>query len=668
MCKSEVQVLLGLLAAILKDVAVCYPSDTLEVERDLSRLSLVAQTRGLGVFLLDLPALGKHFDLCLSTGVYVPSNLPMSGTRWKGSPLPRIFSGLASRVFERESGRLVPAVDIGAVRFLRQLYYFAKGYRHDCSKERTTKAVLEFYETDRELWLPSLNWDEDHIELTERRKNQMVDRLYLCALPDPIPDGFGYRGSCSSYRRSYPGCPLKGAWLAHFLEYTQKGLDYVCTLLEPFVASAFEPRHGRGAVSDLPGHRSKYTMPGWSEKLARVFPYDVFAFSSVSQWADSLSDEHSLDEEADSELLCVPKSAKTPRLIASEPTSHMWCQQMLLQYFVRAFEQTFLKECITLEDQTPSRRLALRASQDGLLATIDLSAASDRISTWLIERVFRANESLLDALHATRTRRIRNGTRHCQNTVPEVYNLRKFSTMGSACTFPVQSYVFTVLSLITIMFLEGKKLTMANIKETSSKVRVYGDDIIVPTQHYEGVCWALELFGLKVNHAKSFAVGNFRESCGMDAFMGYDVTPAHLNSVPDEARPNTLISAVDAANNFHKGGYWHAADYIVSTLPRWVKNNLPVVAEGSGRFGLESYCGYDVSHLKKGWDANTQQEVVRVLRVNSKVTYHAQPGHLSLFQWFIDKPRPDVFWSAGRAKIPKEYISLRREPSRYYSP
>jgi len=55
-------------------------------------------------------------------------------------------------------------------------------------------------------------------------------------------------------------------------------------------------------------------------------------------------------------------------------------------------------------------------------------------------------------------------------------------------------------------------------------VIVYGDDIIVPAHEYTRVASALKSFGFKVNEKKSFYKGHFRESCGADFFMGYDVS------------------------------------------------------------------------------------------------------------------------------------------------
>jgi hypothetical protein len=78
-----------------------------------------------------------------------------------------------------------------------------------------------------------------------------------------------------------------------------------------------------------------------------------------------------------------------------------------------------------------------------------LKSASDRISCWVIERLFRRSPSLLSALYATRTRWI---TQSLDKKSPEACRLRKFSTMGSAVTFPVQTILFSVLAVSSVLY------------------------------------------------------------------------------------------------------------------------------------------------------------------------------------------------------------------------
>lgn len=649
MRKSEADVLHGLVAGLLKDYLAIYPSDATEVERDLSRLSLAVQTRGLGVFLLDLPALGKHFDRCLANGALVPSKLPLGSLRWNTSPIPKLFSGLVMRIFERSSGRLRDDVDSTSVALLRQLYNFAKGFNHECSHKRQIKAVSEFYTVDREVRSPTLNWADDRIDLSRTRD------LFF----DPFGLDKGPVGERGLPRHQQSGSDREFGEVLHRIS------DYVATSFGIFSATASKPRHGPGAVSDLGGQVGKYHFPYWSEKLEKVFPYADLAFANYADWA--ASSHRAKESEPPSKLLMVPKTAKAPRLIASESTAHQWCQQIILGYLLDGIASTPLRNSISIKDQNPSRVLTQRASQTRSHATIDLSAASDRVSCWLVERIFRANPSLLDALHSVRSRYIVNGTRIHDQSIPEgVYPIRKFTTMGSACTFPIQSIVFTLIAVATVLSREGCVGSRRDFERVSRQVRVYGDDIIVPNAHFDAVVRNLTTLGLQVNDSKSYQEGNFRESCGMDAFQGDDVTPANIKSIADESKPATIMAALDHANNFFTKGFWHSAQFIESTIPRWVLRNLPVVAHGSGRPGLKSFVGPNLSHLRKGWDKNLQKETVKVVLLKGAASRASQPGEHDLFQYFIESPNPEVIWEPGRVTASSAYLALGRAPSELY--
>jgi hypothetical protein len=104
--------------------------------------------------------------------------------------------------------------------------------------------------------------------------------------------------------------------------------------------------------------------------------------------------------------------------------------------------------------------------------------------------------------------------------------------MGSALCFPVESLVFWGIAVATIWKIVGDRDLAAQ------KVYVYGDDIIVANDYAEEVMLQLEKCGLKVNTDKS-AYGDhfFRESCGVDAWKGFDVTPYRVKKLPPQ-RPS----------------------------------------------------------------------------------------------------------------------------------
>jgi hypothetical protein len=312
-----------------------------------------------------------------------------------------------------------------------------------------------------------------------------------------------------------------------------------------------------------------------------------------------------VEREYPSQLHMVPKTLKGPRIIAAEPVEHQWCQQSILNFMEHEFQRLFRGNFIDLRSQEKSGRMVLRASRDGDLATVDLSDASDRLSCYVVERMFRRNPPLLTALHAARTRFVRID--HAGKT--DFLKYKKFASQGTATTFPVQSLVFLILA-ITVS-IRGD-VNWKNFWKLRKTVRVYGDDIIIPVGGYEDLKFLMTRLGLKVNDRKSFATGHFRESCGTDGFRGYDVTPIRPK-VFDPDGPGDIVALIDEANNLFKKGYWHASLSLQSKIPNYALRRLRIVGPGdSGIFGLFSVCGSDESHLRRRWNSDLQRTEVCV--------------------------------------------------------
>jgi len=64
MSEKHVDELIGLYTALFKDALSSYPTLGTDFERDLTRLLGSVKQRGIQVFLVDLPAVGKHLDRC----------------------------------------------------------------------------------------------------------------------------------------------------------------------------------------------------------------------------------------------------------------------------------------------------------------------------------------------------------------------------------------------------------------------------------------------------------------------------------------------------------------------------------------------------------------------------------------------------------------------------
>jgi hypothetical protein len=217
------------------------------------------------------------------------------------------------------------------------------------------------------------------------------------------------------------------------------------------------------------------------------------------------------------------------------------------------------------DDQSVNRRLAMVGSLTGSLATLDLSEASDRVSNQLVRLLASNFPHFGEALDATRSRKA---------DVPGkgVIRLSKFASMGSALTFPIEAMVFMTVVFIGIEKELNRPLTRRDIYLLRDKVRVYGDEIIVPTHCAQSVTEALELFGFKVNTTKSFWTGRFRESCGREFYMGEDVSITRVRSIvntdtyvglPTSRRHvREIESTVSLRNRLYLAGLWQTASWI----------------------------------------------------------------------------------------------------------
>ena len=367
--------------------------------------------------------------------------------------------------------------------------------------------------------------------------------------------------------------------------------------------------------------------------------------------------------EPPSRLLAVPKTAKGPRLIAAEPTAHQWCQQFIKRYLEERLIGLFGTKFVSFKNQGLSQELVTKASLDRSLATVDLSSASDRLTCWVVERAFRRNQPLLRALHATRTR----WTVDCvdKKQPPNYFVTKKFASQGTAVTFPIQSIIFLIIALTASGFIARRpedffcnKGFYSPLGRFSDVVRVFGDDIIIPEHGYESLCRLLHLLGLKVNQDKSFVKGHFRESCGMDAYKGFNVTPIKPKCI-EATGPQSRQSLVDYANNLHQAGLWHAAQAVESMLPDWVRKNLPIVGVGCGGAGRFSYTGTKWEHLRKRYNHELHRYEYRLYAQITRAKRIPVNTLAGVLQYFSEAPEPTTKWEHGILSRPKTSDGLR---------
>jgi len=647
MSKSSREFLRDAYTALLADCSVMIPRLHVEFSRDLSRLHSIIENQGLSFFTIDLPDAGKHFDRCLADGLLTKFMMPHMRPYKSGSVIPRLFKGLLIRVFD-DSGVLRLDPDIQSVKILRELYNFLKKLNMECTDERTFKEVQSFFKIEREVRKPTLQWDSDELNILGSDSLHFYCSTDRDVLPLFSDDQF-----------DLPGVQKPASISDRFITTFHSVCDIVSGTIGGFNSSEWKPKHGPGAVSDQTGVSSKYLFPNWPDKLEAQFPMCDFAFANHNLWADFVNDGDSsrfIPSEPPSKLIAVPKTLKGPRLIASEPVAHQWIQQLVRRFIIESYHRTPIASSICFTDQTANQRRAYDASLGSGHATIDLSSASDRLTCWVVERVFRRNPMLLVALHACRTRWLNNTI---DKHSPEYILLRKFACQGSALTFPLQTIIYSCAAIASVLFVQGERVTIKSITAASMLVQVYGDDTIIPIfaqDHYQGL---LEYLDFKVNHSKTYGTGKFRESCGTEWYDGNNVTPTYFRSIPDKSQPESLISAIEVSNNFYSSGYLHVADLIKTTVCRQVpKNSVPYVPMDSGVLGWRRHIADEDYHPRMRFDKNLQRMTVRCLAIKSKNTNLPQQGGSSLLQYFIEAPAPEVIWESGVRMRPKLNLTL----------
>lgn len=206
-------------------------------------------------------------------------------------------------------------------------------------------------------------------------------------------------------------------------------------------------------------------------------------------------------------MFTVPKSSEIDRCACKEPDLNMYCQKAVGDYFRRRLKTVG----VDLNDQTLNQRLARQGSIDNSLATVDLSSASDSVTTQLVISFlpFEWSSLLLD-LRSPSTEI--DGSLHVNEMI---------SSMGNAFTFELESLLFWTLARGCAYF-----------TRTKGRISVYGDDIICPSGLHDSLNSVLEFFGFVPNVTKSFWTGPFRESCGKHWFSGVDVSPFYVKKRP----------------------------------------------------------------------------------------------------------------------------------------
>lgn len=560
---------------------ICRTSTTQDIKTVLRR----SETEGFSFLTITLPNFAKDFERSLDAG-FVGSSAFLGFKRRGGLPL--FLGGFLELVFDRSSGRLLEHASAEAVYAVRQLCYLFSKIALPCTPAREYSAIKKYVECETEVM----------------ENDQRVS--------DEALDAFGRVG--------------------HLL------FGNIFNSLEQKIAQGeLLPKHGPGATADRLRGNAKFNQVEWTERLEKHFPFSEYA---IPNWRYMyLQDRVNFREpgaERPVRVITVPKTLKTPRIIAIEPTCMQYTQQALLQPLVSLLEGNeshryfadginVVQGMIGFTDQSPNQVMAWLGSSDGSLASLDLSEASDRVSNLHVMYLLERFPLLLGAIQSCRSMKA---------DVPGhgVVHLSKFASMGSALCFPFEAMVFLTIIFMAVEQKLNRQLTRKDIMSYAGKVRVYGDDIIVPVDVVQDVTRLLTCFGHVVNKGKSFWTGRFRESCGREFFAGEDVSVIRVRmELPRSHRDvHEVLSLVALRNNAYWHGLWKTARYLDGEIGK-VLPYYPTVHSTSPVVGRHSLLPYQVDRvcpthhkpLVKGY-------VVRALPRDSKAS-----GESALLKWFL---------------------------------
>ncbi|DAD52117.1 RNA-directed RNA polymerase [ssRNA phage Gerhypos.4_7] len=584
-----------LLRSLFRDLNRLHPNAK-GLDRDYHAIEDRVKHEGFSFLAKTLPILSDAIFHGIEAGRFT---CPTNFKRIRKGSIPRLLSGLIGEVFDPISGILKEQVDPGVVSSLRQVcLLFKKTVATSLDDDQLSEdAYNSFFDCES---MVSSSIDDDKLAF-------VIDRVSSFILPN-----------------------------------LNRGLDEL------------RFKHGPGAVSERYKGNQKWLALWESVKTGFL---DTLGYSDLllsERYVDHIlpvgqdnplfhNDGNDVSSCSSARLVAVPKNSTSKRSITVEPLMNQFVQQGLNTHLRDSIlECSILSQSLALSDQSLNQKLAMEGSIHQNYSTLDLSSASDLLSLRLVERIFNKRQEFLDLLLDCRTKRVFTNKREAL--------LVKFAGMGNATTFPIQSVVFAVVSIASILIDRGEFPTYGRVLRAARLVRCYGDDIIVASNHARSVVRGLETVGLKINTSKSFLNGKFKESCGADWYDGINVTPVYLRYHPHNLSKETraLTNYIEASNLC-----WERCFYDLSTaLKEHVEDTygcLPYVLKDSGVLGWRTRRG-DYSFQK--WDDRLHRWIVRSIDVRPRRRRDHLDGPPALLKFFLTP-------LLGRAKDGLEISPMR---------
>jgi hypothetical protein len=645
---------IALLRCLLFDFKRLHPG-VKGLERDFETLKLRVEHEGYGFLTVALPALDEALLKGLDEERFT---CPIGFKKIRGGSIPVFLQGMIGEIFDSVTGTLKGGSERAYLRDVHTFLLTFKKVRLTAEGEELLhqKAVKGFYQCDETASSVVIPDRQDHliglvgrtILLSLHRKDSEDERYYRHG-PGAVQEGCSpnqkWSGLLIQLEKAetpdwfgttnfFDGIRHAGRLLNMGYTGRPDGVEEGALRLLPNTLQA------RRSYSEVPVKRLQGT-----DRFRAPTTWGACQAPPRLECDDCLSASHDGDGQrsqlrrlavgrgrsrprgASAKLISVLKNTTSRRTITIEPLLRMYLQQGLNSMLRESItECRVLRNCLALTDQSENQKLAMEGSSTRKWATIDLKSASDLLSVKLVESVFRHHPQFLGMMMDARSPYV-----YTSGTQEPAVPMGKFAGMGNATTFPVQSVCFAVICIAAILDTWGLKPTYKRVLRASRLVRVYGDDIIVHTDYAHRVVGWLHDVGLMVNVKKSFLKGNFRESCGVEAYRGVNITPLYIRHWPhhiDES-PSVCAHLVSASNHYWLQGLYEASNYLRETVEGYLGVTLPLVSSQSGSLGWHSRQEAVEPHK---WDRGTHQFKTRTFALKPVKTSDELDGDAALLK------------------------------------
>jgi hypothetical protein len=428
-------------------------------------------------------------------------------------------------------------------------------------------------------------------------------------------------------------------------------------LIGPLRIDHLLPKFGPGFVSErsIRDIYDKLDNLYMDTKLDYAFNRQRHFWSGKEGFGSHQTEKHSRRSGRVSRLKFVPKDISKSRSICMEPNSYMYYQQAVLRWVRSSIDHSPISRFVHLDDQTYNQKAAIHGSQYLSCDTIDLSSASDSVHIDLVRNVF--PRDWLFYMLSTRTNQVE---------LPDgsIRIVKKFAPMGSALCFPTQCIIFTAVCIYAYIACTNGKTTGSSTVEVYDVAKllnsiythlsdstpfrerfeppvVYGDDLIVDSRVTDEVISVLQRLGFSVNVSKSFTGSqSFRESCGVFAFEGEDVTPCMFR-LPFFKKgrwdASVYASIIDACNTAKRFGYYHLAMFYRQLLEEYgFKNPIPYTTDPDS-FGITVSQKRTVNSKYLKYNSDYQIMFERVQGIGQRKINKTKPENLDSYgldQWY----------------------------------